>query len=55
MMSNYREVDPIFGTNNDLKNLIEILLNNLKIIIDLVLKHTSDQHPWFQKTFQRER
>ena len=49
-VSNYREVDPIFGTNNDLKNLIEIFhKNNLKIIIDLVLSHTSDQHPWFQK------
>ena len=54
-VSNYREVDPIFGTNNDLKNLIEIFhKNNLKIIIDLVLSHTSDQHPWFQKSLSRE-
>ena len=54
-VSNYREVDPIFGTNNDLKNLIEIFhKNNLKIIIDLVLSHTSDQHPWFQKSLLRE-
>ncbi len=54
-VSNYREVDPIFGTNNDLKNLIEIFhKNKLKIIIDLVLSHTSDQHPWFQKSLLRE-
>ena len=54
-VSNYREVDPIFGTNNDLRSLIEIFhKNNLKIIIDLVLSHTSDQHPWFQKSLLRE-
>ena len=38
-----------------MKNLIEIFhKNNLKIIIDLVLSHTSDQHPWFQKSLSRE-
>ncbi|HSL46777.1 MAG TPA: maltose alpha-D-glucosyltransferase, partial [Anaerolineales bacterium] len=38
-----------FGTLDDLKKLIEAAHNrNLRIIMDLVLNHTSDQHPWFQ-------
>ena len=50
-VSNYREVDPIFGTNRDFEVLIELFhKNNLKVIIDLVLSHTSDQHPWFKKS-----
>jgi alpha-glucosidase len=47
-VSNYTDVDPIFG---DLATFDELLQQahrrNLKVIIDFVIDHTSDQHPWF--------
>jgi alpha-glucosidase len=50
-VSNYRDVDPIFGTLDDFKALLARAHElDLKIIIDLVLSHTSDQHPWFQNS-----
>ncbi|MCB1720773.1 MAG: alpha-glucosidase [Rhodospirillales bacterium] len=50
-VANYRDVDPIFGTLDDFKILLAKAHRlNLKIIIDLVLSHTSDQHPWFTES-----
>lgn len=47
-VSDYRAVDPMFGTLKDFKTLIARAHDlDLKIIIDLVLSHTSDQHKWF--------
>ncbi|MEY3610114.1 MAG: Oligo,6-glucosidase, partial [Bacillota bacterium] len=47
-VSDYRDVHPWFGTKQDLKNLIEeVHRRGMKIISDIVLNHTSDQHPWF--------
>ena len=47
-VSDYRDVDPMFGTLEDFKTLLTRAHDlKLKIIIDLVLSHTSDQHPWF--------
>jgi alpha-glucosidase len=47
-VANYRDIDPIFGTMADFDHLIETIHNaNLKLIIDLVPNHSSDQHPWF--------
>ncbi|MXU64178.1 beta-galactosidase BglA [Oceanomicrobium pacificus] len=47
-VSDYRDVDPMFGTLQDFDDLIETAHGlGIKIIIDLVLSHTSDQHPWF--------
>ena len=47
-VADYRDVDPMFGTLDDFKKLLhKAHALNLKIIIDLVLSHTSDQHPWF--------
>lgn len=47
-VSNYRDVDPMFGTLTEFKALLAKAHDlNLKIIVDLVLSHTSDQHPWF--------
>lgn len=47
-IADYRNVDPIFGTLKDLDELIEKAHTlGLKIIIDQVISHTSDQHPWF--------
>jgi len=50
-ISDYRDVDPIFGTLDDFKELLfEAHKRNIRVIIDLVLNHTSDQHPWFQES-----
>lgn len=45
----YYQIDPTFGTMNDLKELIELAHSrNVKVILDLVLNHTSTSHEWFQ-------
>jgi len=47
----YRDVDPIFGTLEDFDALIEAAhARGLRILIDLVLSHTSDEHPWFRES-----
>ena len=49
-VSDYCDVDPLFGTLADFDALIARAHDlGLKVLIDLVLSHTSDQHPWFQK------
>ena len=49
-ISNYYDVNPIFGTKEDLKELIDTAKkHNIKIILDLVLNHTSTEHDWFIK------
>jgi len=48
-ISNYRAVDPQLGTMADFEQLLQAAHDRqLKIILDLVVNHTSDQHPWFQ-------
>ncbi len=48
-VSNYCDVDPIFGTLEDFKDLLhEAHGRGIKVVIDYVPNHTSDQHPWFQ-------
>lgn len=50
-VSDYREVDPLFGTLGDFDALIARAHElGLKVMIDLVLSHTSDQHAWFQES-----
>jgi len=47
-VSDYRGVDPMFGTLDDFTRLVRAAHDlGLKVMIDLVLSHTSDQHPWF--------
>ncbi|SPH17991.1 Oligo-1,6-glucosidase 1 [Defluviimonas aquaemixtae] len=50
-VSDYREVDPMFGTLADFDALVARAHElGLRVMIDLVLSHTSDQHPWFLKS-----
>lgn len=50
-ISDYCDVDPIFGTLEDFKILVvESRKLGIKILIDLVMSHTSDQHLWFQES-----
>lgn len=47
-ISDYRAVDPIFGTLEDFQDILRAAHDrNLKVLIDQVWNHTSDQHPWF--------
>jgi len=48
-ISDYYDVHADYGTLDDFKALVDAIHENgMRIIIDLVLNHTSDQHPWFQ-------
>jgi alpha-glucosidase len=50
-VSNYCDVDPIFGTLADFDALImRAHALGLKVIVDQVYAHTSDQHPWFAES-----
>jgi len=48
-IANYTDVHPHYGTLDDFRGLIEHAhRRGLRVITDLILNHTSDQHPWFQ-------
>jgi alpha-glucosidase len=47
-VADYTDIDPLFGTLADLDRLLdEVHQRGLKLILDLVPNHTSDEHPWF--------
>jgi oligo-1,6-glucosidase len=47
-ISDYYDVDPLFGTLDDLDALIAALhARGIRLVMDLVVNHTSDEHPWF--------
>ncbi|CAF1465492.1 unnamed protein product, partial [Rotaria sordida] len=47
-ISDYQNIMDVFGTMEDVDELIKQVHNrNMRIIFDLVLNHTSDEHPWF--------
>ncbi len=49
-ISDYQDIDPVFGTLKDMEELIrEAGKHNIRIIMDLVLNHSSDEHHWFQE------
>jgi maltose alpha-D-glucosyltransferase/alpha-amylase len=49
-ISDYRAVHPDYGTMADVRRFIHAAhAKNLRVIIELVINHTSDQHPWFQR------
>ncbi|NHZ72089.1 MAG: alpha-amylase [Aquificales bacterium] len=46
----YYQVDDEYGSNEDFKRLVEEANDRgIRVIVDLVMNHTSDQHPWFQE------
>ena len=49
-VADYVDIDPIFGTLQDFDELVrEAHARGLRIMLDLVPNHSSDQHPWFQE------
>jgi oligo-1,6-glucosidase len=47
-ISDYRNIDPMFGTLEDVDRLLaEAHSRGIKLVMDLVVNHTSDEHPWF--------
>ena len=47
-ISDYQDIEPMFGSLEDMDRLLaEANKHGLKIIVDMVLNHTSDEHPWF--------
>ncbi len=54
-ISDYRAVDPIFGTLDDFKQVLNAAHDrHLKVLIDQVWNHTSDQHPWFLESRENQ-
>ncbi|WP_066522283.1 alpha-glucosidase [Curtobacterium ammoniigenes] len=48
-ISDYEDIDPMFGTIDEFDTLLgEIHARGMKLMMDLVVNHTSDEHPWFQ-------
>jgi maltose alpha-D-glucosyltransferase/alpha-amylase len=49
-IADYYSINPNYGTINDFKRFLkEAHARNLKVITELVINHTSEQHPWFQR------
>src|SRR5690625_2520591 len=47
-ISDYKAISPEFGTMEDFDELLEeVHARGMKLIMDLVINHTSDEHPWF--------
>ena len=50
-ISDYCDIDPRYGSLADFDRLVnEAHQHNIKVVLDMVLNHTSDQHPWFQES-----
>ena len=50
-ISDYQDVDPLFGTLADLDALVlAVHERGMKLIMDLVVNHTSSEHPWFEES-----
>lgn len=53
-ISNYTDVDPVFGTIEDFTNLTTKAKSlGIKVLLDFVPNHSSDEHPWFKQSVQR--
>lgn len=53
-ISDYTKIDSMFGSKEDLEQLIrETEKRGITVLMDLVINHTSDQHPWFQEALDK--
>ena len=49
-IADYRNINPAFGTTHDFRQFVKAAHDRgLRVIIELVVNHTSDQHPWFER------
>jgi maltose alpha-D-glucosyltransferase/alpha-amylase len=49
-IADYTSINPIYGTLDDFKRFMEAArARNIRVLTELVINHTSDQHPWFQR------
>ncbi|WP_449385237.1 glycoside hydrolase family 13 protein [Cellulomonas soli] len=47
-ISDYQDIDPVFGSLQDFDELVaQMHARGMKLVMDLVVNHTSDEHPWF--------
>jgi alpha-glucosidase len=54
-VSDYRAVDPIFGTMDDFKSLMKHAKSiGLGVLVDMVISHTSEEHAWFRQSRAKE-
>lgn len=52
-VADYRRVDPRYGTNEDFRELVaQAHRRGIRVIVDMVLNHTSSEHPWFRSALQ---
>ncbi len=55
-ITNYKDIDPLFGTLDDMDHLInEAHSKDIKVILDYVANHTSEKHPWFLESKQSKK
>jgi maltose alpha-D-glucosyltransferase/alpha-amylase len=54
-IADYTSINPVYGSLPDFQNLLrEAHRRELRVITELVMNHTSDQHPWFQRSRRSE-
>jgi glycosidase len=52
-VTDYYKIEPDYGTNGDFKTFVRAAhQRRIKVLVDLVLNHTSNQHPWFQEALR---
>ncbi|MBS1849431.1 MAG: maltose alpha-D-glucosyltransferase [Acidobacteria bacterium] len=50
-IADYRSIHPSYGTLEDFQNFLKLAhQRNIRVLIEMVLNHTSDQHPWFHES-----
>lgn len=52
-VTDYKDIDSAYGTVDDFKNLVDACHEKkIRLIIDMVINHTSSQHPWFEESVE---
>jgi maltose alpha-D-glucosyltransferase/alpha-amylase len=55
-IADYRDVNPAYGTMRDFRDFVRAAHERgIRVLIELVINHTSDQHPWFQRARHAKR